>query len=277
MTDDSQKIRKDMEKTTSEGKSKKGARYALEALGGMIPFAGGYFGAASSAWSDHKQKQYNKLLETWMKLQEEMMKEMGMTIAEIYERIDMTNEKVHDRVESPEYLSLLKKSFRDWSGTESEEKRKLIRNLLSNAASCDLTSDDVVRLFIDWIDKYSEMHFKVMREVYTTPRISRYGMWINLHGDTLREDSAEADLFKTIIHDLSVGHVIRQHRPVDHMGRFIKPPRKKPTRGGGSDTYKSAFDNEKPYELTSLGKQFIHYTMNEIVPKIEAKPKTEEK
>jgi hypothetical protein len=30
----------------------------------------------------------------------------------------------------------------------------------------------------------------------------------------------------------------------------------------------SAFDDDKEYELTELGKQFVHYTMNEIVPKI---------
>ena len=28
------------------------------------------------------------------------------------------------------------------------------------------------------------------------------------------------------------------------------------------------FDDEKPYVLTELGKQFVHYTMNEIVPRI---------
>lgn len=32
----------------------------------------------------------------------------------------------------------------------------------------------------------------------------------------------------------------------------------------------SAFDDEKQYELTELGKQFVHYTMNEIVPRISA-------
>ena len=30
----------------------------------------------------------------------------------------------------------------------------------------------------------------------------------------------------------------------------------------------SAFDDEKSYELTELGKQFVHYTMNEIVPRL---------
>ena len=35
----------------------------------------------------------------------------------------------------------------------------------------------------------------------------------------------------------------------------------------------SAFDDEKSYELTELGKQFVHYTMNEIVPRIWAAPR----
>ena len=32
---------------------------------------------------------------------------------------------------------------------------------------------------------------------------------------------------------------------------------------------KSAFDDNELYELTEIGKQFIHYAQNEIVPKIE--------
>ena len=31
------------------------------------------------------------------------------------------------------------------------------------------------------------------------------------------------------------------------------------------------FDDDKEYELTKLGQQFVHYTMNEVVPKIEYK------
>jgi hypothetical protein len=32
---------------------------------------------------------------------------------------------------------------------------------------------------------------------------------------------------------------------------------------------KSAFDSEEPYELTELGRQFVHYTMQEVVPRVE--------
>jgi hypothetical protein len=32
---------------------------------------------------------------------------------------------------------------------------------------------------------------------------------------------------------------------------------------------KSAFDDEDRYVLTELGKQFVHYTMSEVVTRIE--------
>ena len=160
----------------------------------------------------------------------------------------------------------MKKAFRDWSAAESEQKRTYIRNLLANAASCNLTSDDVVRLFIEWIDKYSETHFSVIASIYKNQGITRLGIWQELHGGNLRDDSAEADLFRLVVHDLSLGRVIRQHREVDYQGRFVKSKRK--PRGSSSRYMVSAFDDVKQYELTELGMQFVHYTMNEIVPKI---------
>ena len=80
------------------------------------------------------------------------------------------------------------------------------------------------------------------------------------------EDSAEADLYKLLIRDLSTGSVIRQHRESNAYGEFVKKPRKKRTSG---DTLKSAFDEEESYELTELGVQFVHYTMEEVVPRID--------
>ena len=118
---------------------------------------------------------------------------------------------------------------------------------------------------------YSEPHFAVIRHIYKTPGSTRQEIWGSIHGAAAREDSAEADLFKLLIHDLSTGHVIRQHREKDYHGNFIK---KDPQRGRAqaSRAMTSAFDDDKQYELTELGKQFVHYTMNEIVPRIAASP-----
>jgi hypothetical protein len=57
--------------------------------------------------------------------------------------------------------------------------------------------------------------------------------------------------------------VIRQPRKVDHQGRFLK----KETRKAPTSTMTSAFDDEEKYELTALGRQFVHYAMSEIVPR----------
>ena len=148
----------------------------------------------------------------------------------------------------------MKKCFRDWSAAESEEKRKLLRNLLANAASTDLTSDDVVRLFIEWIAKYSEIHFKVLALVYQNPGLTRWDMWTEIHGERVREDSAEADLFRLVVHDLSTGRVMRQTRETDRAGNFLR----KRTRSRQGQFVESAFDDKKPYALTALGKQFVH-------------------
>lgn len=90
-------------------------------------------------------------------------------------------------------------------------------------------------------------------------------IWNGVHGERVREDSAEADLFKMLIHDLSTGHVIRQHRERAYDGSFMKAPQR---RGVPSATMGTAFDDEKPYELTELGKQFVRYTMEGVMPSI---------
>jgi len=120
-------------------------------------------------------------------------------------------------------------------------------------------------LFIQWIELYHEAHFAVIREVFKNSGSTRADIWTAIHGQQVREDSAEADLFKMLIRDLSTGGVIRQRRETTYDGHFVK--RKSAPRTGTS-MMKSAFDDTDPYELTELGSQFVHYTMNEIVPRV---------
>lgn len=266
MSDENEMTRKDIEDALNTGKGPKVARFALAALG-SIPFIGGAIAGAAGVWSEAEQDHFNKILRTWLKLQEDELKEIGQTITEVMMRVDTADEKIRERIESPEYLSLIKKCFRDWSAAESEEKRTLLRNLLCNAAAGEkLCGDDIIRLFIEWVDRFTDGHFAIIRTVYKNPGITRHGMWQEINGDRVREDSAHADLFKLLIHDLSIGHVIRQHRETDYHGNFLKS---RPQKGSGSSQYvKSAFDDDKEYELTELGRWFVHYTMNEMVPKL---------
>lgn len=246
---------------------KKHARGVLQ-VAGAVPFVGGLFSAAAGYWSEHEQKRLNEFLKRWLGMMQDEIREKQRTIAEIAMRLDLHDEEISARVRSDEYQSLLKKAFRDWAGAESDKKQEFVRNILSNAAASRLTSDDVVRLFLDWLHDYSELHFLVVREIYNKDGITRAEIWDRLRKGRPREDSAEADLYKLLIQDLSMGHVIRQHRPTDAYGNFLRQPAQK-SRGPASSTMKSAFDDDKGYELTALGKQFVHYAMNDLPPKLE--------
>lgn len=245
------------------------SRAGLNAASGAIPLLGGLLSAAAGFWSEKEQDRVNEFLRHWMEMLQAEMKEKAQTIGEILTRIDLSDEKTAERVESPEYQALLRKSFREWAGAESEEKRKLIRNLLVNAASISLCNDDIIRLFLEWLKRYSELHFAVVSKIYNNSGVTRREIWESLGKAPVREDSAEADLFKLLIRDLSTGGIIRQHRDTDGAGNFIRRASSRPTpKMAPARIAKSAFDDGESYELTALGNQFVHYTMSEITQKI---------
>jgi hypothetical protein len=238
-----------------------------------MSFAQGLFAAAAGVWNNTEQGSVLAVLRAWIKMIEDELREKQKTILEIFARLDVHQEEIAKRVKSTEYQSLLKKAFRNWSGTESEKKQEYIRNILCNAASTTIVSDDVISLFIDWLQRYSELHFAVIGELYHHPGSTRAEIWENLGKGEVRENSAEADLFKLLIHDLTTGRIIRQHRETDYQGNFLaKRKVRAAARGASQHTMKSAFDDTEAYELTALGQQFVHYAMTELTVKITYQP-----
>jgi hypothetical protein len=251
-------------------------RAALNAAGGAIPFVGGLLAAAAGAWSEQEQAKVNSFFKHWLKMLEAELAEKAETIIEIMARLDMNDEKVAERVASPAYQGLVRKAFREWAGAESEEKRRFIRDILAHAADASITSDDVVRMFLQWIDNYSELHFAVIRSIYNDSGVTRARIWEKVGKAEVREDSAEADLFRLLIRDLSTGGIIRQHREKDYAGNFLrKPAQRRRHTAPVSSTMESAFEDTKGYELTELGQQFVHYAMTDIPIRIEFKKPSE--
>jgi hypothetical protein len=248
-------------------------RAGLNAVGSAIPFVGGLFSAAAGAWSEADQERVNRFLRHWLQMIEAEMAEKEETVIEIMQRLDIHDDEIAKRVSSDEYQSLLRKGFRDWAGAESEEKRILIRNVLANAGAAQLASDDVVRLFLEWIKDYSEIHFAVVAKIYNNSGITRGEVWVALGRSPVREDSADADLFRLLFRDLSTGGIIRQHRETDYAGNFIrKAPQRRPVQPGMPRAVKSAFDDADGYELTQLGQQFVHYAMTDLPLKLNYQP-----
>jgi hypothetical protein len=244
-------------------------KFILAALG-SIPWIGGFLSAAADyKFSEGAAKQH-LLQAQWLEEHQAKIMALGETLAEIERRFEALGPAIEQRIQSEEYLTLVRKAFRAWDASDTREKRRYIANVLVNSAGTRVCSDDVVRLFIDWLELYHEVHFAVIREVYKNPGLSRFDMWSALYGEVPREDSAEADLFRLLIRDLSTGGVIRQEREVNSVGQFVRKRSPRPRGVATPMTMESAFEDTKPYVLSELGKQFVHYTMNEVVTRIGA-------
>ncbi len=241
-------------------------RVLLAALSG-IPWVGSLIGAAATYYGETEHGQSSELHGLWIQEHQAKLVNLAQTLEGMAIRFEAFGEELEERIQSEEYLALIRKGFRSWDQADTDEKREFIRKLLTNAAGTKLCPDDLVRLFISWIDTYHESHFAVIRVVHQQPGATRAKIWRDIDGRSVREDSAEADLFKLLIRDLSTGSVIRQHRQTTAYGAFVK--KTSPTeRSSASGTMKSAFDDQEGYELTGLGTQFVHYTMEELVSRI---------
>jgi hypothetical protein len=251
----------------SAGKGKKYARFVVAALS-SIPWIGGVISAAASLSAEKDQEGINSLQRLWLGEHKAKVRELSATLIEIFGRLDNFGDEIEERIESPEYLALVKRSFRSWDEADTQEKKQMFKKLITNAGAIKLCSDDLVRLFMNWIEQYHEAHFMVIKEIYKSPGATRGQIWDAIHGQRPRDDSGEADLFRYLIRDLSTGGVIRQARDTDIQGRFLKKDTRGQSHESPSRVMESAFENTKPYVLTELGKQFVHYVMQDVVPQL---------
>jgi hypothetical protein len=259
-------IRNELQKYCPTTKDRIIEKVILAALS-SIPWIGSYLSIAATFKTEERMIKASWLYIQWHEEHEKKFKKLNNTLAEIDRRFILLGDEIEKRTNSEDYLSLVRKSFKVWDDSETDEKKKYVATILSNAAGTKLCSDDVVRLFIDWLKIYNELHFAVIRAIFRVPGITRFEIWVELKDENLpREDSPEADLFKYVIRELSTGGIIRQIRDITSDGHFIKQRLlKKSVR---RNTMESAFEDTKQYILTELGKQFVHYTMNNIVDRI---------
>ncbi|HAS13804.1 MAG TPA: hypothetical protein DCS01_00730 [Idiomarina abyssalis] len=261
-------IAHDLALIKNHSKWKRYARIVANALS-VIPWVGPILASGANVQGELEQEKVNELYEEWLHVHKQKTRDLFFALDEVSERLESVHDEYNERIQSEEYLTLVRRAFRSWDEAETQEKRAYVINLISNAAASHLCPDDLIRLFHDWLDKYHETHFKVVRAIYQNPGVTRLGIWQSVSNDIPREDSAEADLYRLLIHDLSTGRVIRQFRQTTYDGKFVKKTNKARSKSSLSSTMESAFENTKPYQLTELGSQFVHYTMNQVVERIE--------
>ena len=242
-------------------------RFVFAALG-SIPWIGGLIAATAALHAEQEQGRVNELNRQWVEEHQGKIQRLNKTLAQMITRLEQFGPEVEERLGDDSYLGLVRYGFRVWDEAGTDSNRERVRQVLTNAAGSRICSDDVVRLFLLWLRNYDELHMRVVNVIYHNPGATRAFIWEQIHGEEVREDSAEADLFKLMIRDLSTGGVIRQHRDTTADGHFLA--KRVTTRRPKKLTLESAFEDNKPYELTKLGTQFVHYAMTELVPRIGA-------
>lgn len=260
-------IRAEIALTQSTRRKRFAGKFFMAALS-SIPWVGGYISALASFKIDESAVRENELQSEWLEEHHNKIRRLQATLSEIEVRFEALGNAIDERIESEEYLALVRKAFRVWDTADTDEKRRYVANVVTNSAGTRLCSDDLIRLFIDWIDLYHESHFAVIREISKNPGSTRQDVWTELYNTNVREDSAEADLFKLLFRDMSTGGVIRQERDVNQLGEYVRKRPNKSPKGFAPHTMKSAFDDKEAYVLTAMGKQFVHYTMNEVILRV---------
>ncbi|MBL6445322.1 hypothetical protein JMN32_03320 [Fulvivirga sp. 29W222] len=255
--DSIEELKSKLAKINDHEKKARLTRFIVSALSN-IPWIGGFIGAGSAFHAEREQGRINDLQRLWMEEHQRKIEELAHVIFRILDKIENAGSEAQERIASEEYQGLVRKGFKEWNDAETTEKKECIRRLLTNASTSTLSTDDMVRLFIDWIKTYHETHFMVIREIYKHESITRKQIWNNISTIEPAEDSTEADLYKLLIRDLSTGGIIRQVKRSTHP-ETSEPASKQPKNG----KYKSAFDDMEQYELTALGQCFVRYTMEE--------------
>lgn len=255
------------------GEWSKYARVAMAALS-SLPWVGSVIGAAGTLSSESSGEGSYRAMYMWVKVHEEKLRELSQTLQQMFARFESFGDRVEERINSDQYMSLVRKTFAQWDHADSTNKKEMLRRLITNAGGIEMANDDLIRMFLDWTENYHDFHFAVIGEVYRNPGISRHDIWVNLRGAVPRDDSLDADLFKLLIRDLSTGGVIRQERQTDTYGHFVKQQSR--PRGGASTSgiYETAFERAKGYVLTALGSQFVHYVMTDLATPLDSEKRS---
>jgi hypothetical protein len=96
-----EQFRKQVEGVLEKGNGPKAARFAFACLR-VIPGVGGAIAGVAAAWSEKEQPQYNRILAARLKLQEDEVREIWLTVFKVMARLDQNDERIRERIESPD-------------------------------------------------------------------------------------------------------------------------------------------------------------------------------
>ena len=110
--------------------SGKYARVLLAALSGL-PWVGILLSMASTYTSETEAEQQSELHRLWIQEHEGKLQHLGETLTEIMGRFDDFGDELQERIQSEEYLGLVRRAFRSWDQADTQQKREFVKRLLA--------------------------------------------------------------------------------------------------------------------------------------------------
>jgi hypothetical protein len=92
-----------------------------------IPWIGGFIAASASLSAEREQQSINDLQRLWLQEHREKANLLNETLADIFIRLENFGDDVQERIESPEYLALVRTAFRGWDSADTEDKRQMFK------------------------------------------------------------------------------------------------------------------------------------------------------
>jgi len=121
-------IRSELKKTTPSRRRLILEKFALAAMG-SIPWVGGFISASVSLKMEQGGIHRDSLQTKWLEEHAAKLERLKSTLEEVVERFEAIGEQVDERIQTDEYLDLVRRAFRAWDRADTDEKRGYVANL----------------------------------------------------------------------------------------------------------------------------------------------------
>jgi hypothetical protein len=136
---DVEQIRQAITKARLSPRRRAFEKFFLAALG-SIPWVGGFLSVAAELKLQEHDTQETSLQSQWLQEHARKLEELSETMEQTASRFEALGEQIDERLQSEEYLDVVRRAFRAWDRADTNEKRGYIGLLIANASATSLQS-----------------------------------------------------------------------------------------------------------------------------------------
>jgi hypothetical protein len=114
-------IRAEIQKTEPGPRKRAFHAFVLAALG-SIPWVGGFLSAVATFKFDESEVKGDSLRTQWLEEHHKKLLVLRTTLEGITEQFERLGETIDERLESEEYLTVVRRAFRAWDQADTEDK-----------------------------------------------------------------------------------------------------------------------------------------------------------